>query len=276
MTVTMNVTHAFKSNHNSNYWNLCLQREIDFLVPFNKKKLPRKLRENVGASFLPGILATYWCLLYNDVLISPHQIDTKYRDSSQRIPPQQRFRIKSWFLKILIVQRMINDSCENIYPLNQHNFQSLNFLCQELKLKSFEKLTVNWISWQTPSILITSVSCSTARSPVKHPQINKALSSEKAPVFIYTPINHQASPTSQDLTRSLPTKWYFFFRNHTRTPPGSKVLISQQVPWPLTSTALSLLRFFVVLKNLSITKFSPPEVAPEIHVWRKLEFHSFN
>ena len=76
--------------------NLCLQSEIDFLVQKNKnKKLPRKLREIVGASFLPGILATYWCLLYNDVLINPHQIDTKYRDSSQRIPPQQRFRKKS-------------------------------------------------------------------------------------------------------------------------------------------------------------------------------------
>lgn len=148
MTVTKNVTLAFKSNHNHNYENLCLQRAIDFLLPFKKKKIPRKLRENVGASFLPGILATYWCLLYNDVLINPHQIDTKYRDSSQRIPPQQQLRKKnrSGFLKILIVQRMINDSQDNIYPLNQHNFQLLNFLCQELKLRSFEKLTVNWIS----------------------------------------------------------------------------------------------------------------------------------
>lgn len=152
MTVTKNVTLAIQSNHNhnynSNYSNLCLQRAIDFLVQKKKKKLPRKLRENVGASFLPGILATYWCLLYNDVLINPHQIDTKYRDSSQRIPPQQQLRKKnrSGFLKILIVQRMINDSRDNIYPLNQHNFQSLNFLCQELKLRSFKKLTVNWIS----------------------------------------------------------------------------------------------------------------------------------
>lgn len=36
-TVTKNVTLAIKSNHNNNYENFCLQRAIDFLLPFKKK-----------------------------------------------------------------------------------------------------------------------------------------------------------------------------------------------------------------------------------------------